>query len=48
MIEMTPTTDMTNSQIEAWFDVAGLSVEVVGHCPVAACEICTTPLGEAA
>lgn len=49
MIEMTPTTEMSNSELEAWFGSAGLAVEVVPRCPEPTCEICAaSPLVEAA
>ena len=40
MIEMNPTPAMTDAEIEAWFDAAGLAVSVVERCPVPACDSC--------
>ena len=49
MIEMTPTTEMSNSELEAWFGSAGLTATVVPRCPEPTCEICASaPLVEAA
>jgi hypothetical protein len=49
MIEMTPNTEMSGSELEAWFGSAGLTVEVVPRCPEPTCEICApSPLLEAA
>jgi hypothetical protein len=49
MIEMTPTTEMSNRELEAWFGSAGLTVAVVSRCPEPTCEICApSPLIEAA
>lgn len=52
MIEMNPTPAMTDTEIEAWFGAAGLSVSVVERCPVEDCNSCTgshaDPLAEAA
>lgn len=49
MIEMTPTPEMSDSELEAWFGSAGLTVEVVPRCPEPTCEICApSPLVEAA
>jgi hypothetical protein len=49
MIEMTPNTEMSGSELEAWFGYAGLTVEVVPRCPEPTCEICApSPLVEAA
>jgi hypothetical protein len=31
---------MTNTELEAWFADAGLSVETVSHCPSAGCTMC--------
>ncbi|MEA2009675.1 MAG: hypothetical protein U9N78_03120 [Actinomycetota bacterium] len=41
MIEITPTPNMTDEQIEAWFAAAGLNVSVVEHCPSNTCPSCT-------
>lgn len=42
MIEMTPTPDMTDEQVEEWFAAAGLNVAVVERCPVLGCCRCHT------
>lgn len=52
MIEMNPTPTMTDTEIEAWFGAAGLTVSVVERCPVPECESCSgshaDPLAKAA
>jgi hypothetical protein len=40
MIETTPTPNMTDEQVEAWFAAAGLNVSVVEHCPSQECRSC--------
>ena len=39
---MTPSTEMSNSELEAWFGSAGLTVAVVPRCPDATCETCAS------
>jgi len=41
MIEIAPTPNMTDEQVEAWFATAGLNVTVVEHCPAMECSLCT-------
>jgi hypothetical protein len=40
MIEINPTSAMTNAEIEAWFAEAGLAAIVVDRCPAPACALC--------
>ena len=40
MIEMTPTSNMTDEQVEAWFAAAGLNGTVVERCSVPGCTHC--------
>jgi hypothetical protein len=41
MIEDTPTLAMTDTELEAWFNEAGISATVVERCPTPTCPSCS-------
>jgi len=42
MIESTPTSTMTDAEVEAWFAAGGITATVVTVCPEPACRRCAS------